>query len=519
MPCETPQHLYAPPQYGTNGGGWHPSYRLAFDASPDSVTWDLAAILGMIANGYMTGQRTLLQEIKRQPWMSHVEPDGTVRLAEIPPHRYHHLPAEQIAAKFIELVEQEAKHICQGRRQIYILLSGGLDSRIVAGILARLRQADELTGDLIAATWGLPNSRDVVYARKVAQLLDIEWIHIDIGPGDLLDNIQTTAHLLASSISPIDMHRIPWFENAHQEALVLAASYGDSVGRAEYSGSHLLELQGIKLVNSFGLLKPAAARLGTHGVEDDRQTLFSRTPGAPQYVLFEHEMQGQYMRSLIAHAMSLINQYCSIYQMFTHPAVYSYMWGFHPAFRFNQLYVEILRQLSPRLLQLPWARTNHALQGKTVGQEQGLNAKFHNYPGWISGPLYDDLTQMVDPEWFETTGIFQGRAIAALRQGIRQQYRNNAYACHRFVWLASFRRFAELVEANGKQVIVPELTEGSYFPNQEDMAELPRWHSAKTVISNTIKRKLKGIRLAGLRSLSKVKYPVQAGPPATTIKF
>lgn len=513
MPYETQQHLYAPPQYKVDGAEWHPSYSSAFSASPDTLTWDLSAILSANSWGYITGQRTLFCEITRQPWMSQIDPDGKIQLADIPVHGYYHLPADQIASRFIELVTQEAKLVCQNHKQVYVLLSGGLDSRIVAGILAKLKESGEIAADIVALVWGQLGSRDVVYSQKVSRLLDMEWFHINLEPEDLMENITITAQHLASSVSPIDVHRIPWFKNTNRDALVLAASYGDSVGRAEYSGSHLLELRGIQLVNSLGLLKPGVVALAKQGIQEDRQALFDRTPGVPKYVLFEHEMQGQYMRGQIAHAMALVNKYCSVYQMFTHPMVYSYMWSIHPAFRVNQVYAEVLKQLHPQLLQLPWARTNRALRGKTIGRESPLTSGFHDYPAWVAGPLNSYLSNIVDPEWFEATGIFCGEKITELAQGIRQGFGNTRYTCSRFLWLASFRLFVEHVETQGKKLAIPEISGAEQLAKQVQLAHTPRFHRIKTYMPENVKYNLKVIRKSIKRVQSLRKSPVEDGPP------
>lgn len=387
------------------------------------------------------------------------------------------------------------------------MLSGGLDSRIVAGILAKLKHEGRLPVDPVAVTWGMDDSRDVAYSRSVAELFGFEWIHIDLGPSDLKDNIEEAAYSLDGTISPLDLHRMTWFRNVPSDALVLAGSYGDSVGRAEFSGRHLLELRGLRPVNTFGLLDPKLVMQAANGIHNDCQALFARSPGTPRFALLEHEMQGQYMRGLIAHAMNIINQYCTVYQVFTHPAVYEFMWAIHPAYRFNQTYIEVLKQLHRRLLEIPWARTNRALSGPTVGARRDLRSQFHDYPGWICGELFEVLKDSVRPDWYADTGVFSSRQIDALLQDIFKPRRDPRFFS-KLLWLASFRHFVERVETLGKRV---ELDQGDI--QESEIFEVVAQEKTTKFLRSSIHRQIKGARRAVLRYRALRQYPPQKGYP------
>jgi asparagine synthase (glutamine-hydrolysing) len=243
-----------------------------------------------------------------------------------------------------------------------------------------------------------------------------------------------------------------WFKNVSKDALVLAGCYGDSVGRAEFSGRHLLELDYLSPINSFGLIKRDVISFAYRHLMSDLKTLYNRTPGRPRYVLCEHEQQGHYMRGMIAHAMSIINKYCTIYQMFTKPSVYSYMWSIHPALRTDDIYAALLERLDERLIRIPWARTNRALKGITEGACSGLRPSFHEYARWVSGSLYGDLNQYVNPGWFEGIGIFNVEKLQSLSREIRH-YKNAVFNLYDvWLWLASFRHFVEYLGKLGKSV-------------------------------------------------------------------
>jgi asparagine synthase (glutamine-hydrolysing) len=503
------QHLFRPPCYRSADGQWHTSFESALAHSGDRLTWDTAAILSMLSFGYFSGDRTLFREITRQPWISAIQPDHTVRLEAIPPHGYFRAPFREMAGQFLRLLEREVENVCKGRKHIFLLLSGGLDSRMIAGVLAKLRKEGRLAVAPVAVSWGLPDSRDVVYGRMVAELLGFEWVHVDFGPEDLAHNIDVAAGAMNASVSPRDLHRLTWFKNVPREALALSGSYGDSVGRAEFSGSHLLELRGLQPMNTFGLLAPAVWSQAAQGIQDDLDRLHRRAGAAPRFVQMEYEMQGCYTRGLLGHAMSLVNQYCSLYPVFTHPAVYSYMWSIHPAFRFNRIYAESFQLLHPDLLPIPWRRTNRSLAGRTRGAQKELHPSFHDYPHWVRGELYERLRDTIDPDWYEFTGLFSGKQIRALLLDVCKPYRDSRFFS-RLLWLAALRRFAEQVGSLGKKV---EIDPADISDPQKTIAR-PRERTASKFWRAGIHRRTQGVRQAFLRLKTRGQYPVRAGCPA-----
>ncbi|PTL34931.1 hypothetical protein CLG94_12395 [Candidatus Methylomirabilis limnetica] len=453
-----------------------------------------------------------MREIRRRPWLSHIEDDGRVRLERIPPHDTLWPPYSEIAANLVSLLCEEALDVCRERNEIYLLLSGGLDSRIIAGVVAKLYREGRLQSKPIALTWGLEKSRDVVYARAVADLLNFHWEHIAIVPEDVAQNIEATALLLGCLVAPEHLHRMTWFKNVSRGALVLAGSYGDSVGRAEFSGRHVLELDGLHPANFLGLLSPEVAALASEGVLADITALHDRAPGQPGYVVLEHEMHGQYMRGMIAHAMSIINHYCTVYQMFTHPKVYAYMWSIHPARRTDYIYEEALEQLDKRLARLPWARTNRALRGRTMGARAGLLPNFAEYAAWTSGPLFKKLQAYIDPEWFAETCLFDPnriRELSHLVQGAVGSHWIYGYRPHQiWVWLACFRRFAEWVDQGGKSVnsdfsAPPNAPAGIASVPCDQRSKIRRFFSGVRVLHRIVQR----VRRHVLRRLAVRKYP------------
>lgn len=459
---ETSLSLYQPARYTRSGQAWFSDYSDAVNDGSKRLNLDVSAILSILSFNYPCGDRTLFQEIKRQPWLSSISDDGQVRLEAIPPHEYNWESTEAVADKLCALLCREAETVCTGREEIYLLLSGGLDSRIVAGVLYQLRQQGRLKFKPVGVTWGLEDSRDVHYAKATAEMLGFGWKHIPIGPECLLKNIYEGFPLVGGLVPPNHLHGMFWFkEHAGKDALVLAGSYGDSIGRAEFSGRHVLELGFLKPSNPNSLIKQECINEAVQGIQQDLHSLRQRAgDDCPKFAVCELEMQCHYMRGMIAHAMSIINNWCTLYQMFTSPEVYGYMWSLHPARRDDTIYAALLEKLHPGIARLPWARTNRALRGNTEKASAGLTKKFHRYAEWSSQDIYGEMCKLVDPEWFSGTGFFDPEKIRFLNTSLAagntnlKQFGFKPYDI--WHWLAGYRVFAEKLQKNGYSILSSE---------------------------------------------------------------
>ena len=498
----TSRHLYQPPRYRSSDLSWHDSWAETLSCSGSRLTFEPAAVLSLLSFNFVLGDLTLLREIRRQPWLSSIGPGGEPVLEPIPPHGLRWEPLVTIADELGRRLCDEAARACFGRSQVYILLSGGLDSRVIAATLARLVREGRIPTNPVAVTWGLPDSRDAAYGRETARILGFEWTHLPLAPQHVVENVENCARLLGASVSPVHLHRMPWFRSAPRDALVLAGNYGDMVGRAEFSGQWLLELSPLRPSNAFGLLRAEIAAAARDELEAALGALRARAPGRPGYEACEHEMHGHYTRGLIAHSMSVINNFCDVYQMFTDPNVYTYMWSLHPSLRSDAIYAILLERLHPNIARLPWARTNRALRGVTRGARPDVRRNFHDYAGWISGPLYPDLSGAVDPDWFAATGLFDPNGVRRVKQlvsggpdGPGGVYGNSLFEM--FTWLACFRRMIDGLAGQGKTVRLdpPSSRGGKARPAVplDRMSRLRRLLSSSPTLSGavqTVRRRL-----------------------------
>jgi asparagine synthase (glutamine-hydrolysing) len=446
---ETTHHIFQPPLYRAASTAWTRDYPAAIPG--EKLTWDIAAVLSLTSFGYACGDRTLLKQVSRRPWLSRLDETGTVHLAKAPPHGLLWANPQQIASELLHRLENELASACTGRSHIYLLLSGGLDSRIVAGVIARLIEQGRISAVPTAITWGVDDSRDVLYAKAVADRLHFNWQHITFEPAHFQENVELVATRLGALSAPTHLHRMAWLKNIPPDAIVVAGSYGDSVGRGEFSGSSVLELRPLRPFNIHGLLLPEIAAQAATELQCDLDQLKARVAEPRNYAFLEIEQQAQYMRGMIAHVMSVINDYGTLYQAFTAPEVYGYMWSLHPSARTDDVYVELIRKLGRELIAIPWARTNQTIDKaiRPVVHYPEAASDYRPYQSWMAGELRDQVSQALDPEWFADTRLFDRTTIANLRQTVIDPQPGSgprAYPPHHVAaWLWSFRHFTENV--------------------------------------------------------------------------
>lgn len=462
---ESSSHLYQSPQY-VSDNKIYDNFEEALVAAPKDLTIDHAAISSFLSFGYVTGDRTIFNQIKRLPWLSKGKNDK-IEIMPVPNHELYSSDYKTLAIKFYDLILEEVRIAIKGFDNVYVLLSGGLDSRIVAGIVCNLYKEGIIKYKPIGVTWGLDNSRDVVYGKKMAEMLDFEWQYIPITPDNVLENISIAGKDLGLIHSPELLHNMNWLNaNTKKNSIVLAGSYGDSIGRGEFSGVHLLDLKKPKPKDNFNLLVDEIKKVSFPIVEEDINNLFQRSKSKNDYAFYECFQQGYRMRNGLSHALSIVNKKSRIYQVFTCPNVYGFIWSIHPSYRGDEIYENLLEIYFPQLARVPWARTNKALAGKTIGKRKDLRKDYHLYTQWSKRELRHRLEKIIDIDWFEKTKIFNKKGLIQLRENVRNSESRVGRTNEFWLWLAGMKSLHDFSISIGKTISY-EVSSGSKLKGLE----------------------------------------------------
>lgn len=412
------------------------------------VDFDPVAIIEVLNQYYMLGDRTILQNIYRTPWRAeYSEMRKDWDFFDLPKHGSVLKTEVETAAILFDLLCEEIEMYVSNSTRIGILLSGGMDSRIVAGVLQYVlkRKSDRFV-QVVAYTWGDEGSRDVVYAERIAKLFGWTWKHFVVCASDLWENIRLAGER-GCEYTGFHLHAIPRISEIVDVDLVLAGSYGDSVGQAEYSGSNLAKVRSIgeKFSNPAYLIKSAIFNRYKDFWKQDINRYRAIFPRERDYECNEIDRQLHYMRRMLNPCMELINNKVPLYQVFTAPSVFGFMWSLDIKLRNDSVYFQLLTKLDPELSQIPWART-----GTRFGSINEVPDKYrkehHSYPRYVAVDLIEKIENRLLGESRLSKTILNESAVVKLVSLIRDRMSYNFDFMEKLLWLTSFSFFVDLYE-------------------------------------------------------------------------
>jgi len=385
------------------------------------VSLDPVAIIEFLSKGYCFGDRTMIKNVSRTPWMA--QPSTNFRewqYYDVPSHGRSNQGEINIADRLYVLLEKEIASFCKEKGEIGILLSGGMDSRVTAGILNNLKKKGRVSAKITAITWGSENSRDVVYAKKIADIFEWRWEHLTLDASNLMENINVVSEL-GCEVSPIHLHAMPRVKQFTELDCIIASSFGDSMGRGVYSGRHITNLTNNRnyIKNNFFLLRSGIYRENKNFAFtdlDDYRVKFGREN---ERSYLELEQQAHYMRRMLNPCLGIINKDIPVYQTFSSPAVYGYMWSINPEKRSNRIYSIILNKYISELHEIPWSKTGIKYED-TGGISDNYNRDYHSYHTWINNDLFDYLMDELGSKYLDIWSIFNRKSFNRVVQANRQ---------------------------------------------------------------------------------------------------
>ena len=192
---------------------------------------DLLAIAQFLTFQHVLGDRTLLSSVHfLEPSSILVYRDGQLSLRHYWAISYpevHEPRSEQsYAEELIQHVRRAVARRAGGDAPLGILLSGGLDSRVLFACLndspARQR--------LRTFTWGIPNCDDARFARAVARRAGIANLFYELRPDFLLQSADRCVRLTDGLGSCINLHALATLEEETQSSNIIFKGFmGDGL--------------------------------------------------------------------------------------------------------------------------------------------------------------------------------------------------------------------------------------------------------------------------------------------------
>ena len=167
-------------------------------------------------------------------------------------------------------------------------------------------------------------------------------------------------------------------------------------------------------------------------------------PREKGYQQAELDQQLHYMRRMLNPCMKVIHQNIPVFQLFTSPAVFGYMWSLDPGMRNDEVYLEMLKKYFPELWDIPWARTGLRYPDRT-GQSDKFLKKNHNYEEMIREHFLRELAQDDVKHTLERLKIFNLRNIERLIKLCKRfPIPSSRYFEEKLIWILAIAKFSEL---------------------------------------------------------------------------
>jgi asparagine synthase (glutamine-hydrolysing) len=407
---------------------------------------DKVAISEVLNNRFMLGDRTIIENIQRRPWMARPNSDNNVwEYFQFNKHEELKQDGKLIADRFFDLICKEIKEYIGKKKKIGVLLSGGMDSRIVAGCLDYLIKTDQVVSTSVTAyTWGHSESRDVVYAKIIAGRLNWKWKHYQVGAEELWENFKESGHR-GAEYSGLHLHAIPQIKRDMDVDLMLVGSFGDSIGRAEFSGIKVDNLSSIEngFRNFKGFIQNKKFNQLKNKWKSDIHKYHVLFPENKQYQQYELDYQLHYMRRMLNSCMEILNEKAPTYQVFTAPEVYQFIWSLDPSCRTDEIYSLLMIKFQTKLNDIPWARTGVPYLKK--GNPDSFTKGHHSYSYIIQSQLLDKIEERALSERIIGLNLFNIEAIRNIFKLIKLRPDYNFDYLERLTWLVSLDFFLEKI--------------------------------------------------------------------------
>ena len=195
-------------------------------------TLNLDAISELFTFSYPIGNRTYFNEIE-------LIPPGTVIVLnndKIEVQSYHNfknrtqnrkkLSLNNLLVNFSGLMKRAIKDRICDKEKIGIFLSGGLDSRLMAGFAQKV--ALEMNKEIISFTFGTRGGRQIRIAKKIAKKLNIKNIFYEIKPDSISKHAEELVYKGDGQIRIRDAHFFSCLRQVRQNVDCVLVGFGCS---------------------------------------------------------------------------------------------------------------------------------------------------------------------------------------------------------------------------------------------------------------------------------------------------
>ncbi|OEU63061.1 MAG: hypothetical protein BBJ57_12605 [Desulfobacterales bacterium PC51MH44] len=233
---------------------WVSSTRILFSSEYKAIIWhkefpkkiDEQGIADFMALGFSAEDRTFFSHVKllSPATVATFNTDGDFSVRRYWDYSFHTdddpvFPEQYYVDKFAEILTIATKRQIDSANQICLPLSGGLDSRTLAGILNKI----DYQGKVKTVSYGNPYCYDVVYGKRIAEKIGFDHSYVPIESTYLKDFTERFVWLMEGTVNCLNAHMLltyPFIEKNNLD-IVMTGFLGDTISG---SGSFLKGIEG-----------------------------------------------------------------------------------------------------------------------------------------------------------------------------------------------------------------------------------------------------------------------------------
>ncbi len=258
---------------------------------------DPLAIAQFLTFQHPLDHRTFLADVRLLPGSSILTfQEGRLNVRRYWDLRYadHHAPRSEAdyVQELLHLLRQAVKRQVRDSLPTGVLLSGGLDSRVLLAFLS-----EAIPGTLYSFTWGVPGCDDARYAREASAIAGAEHHFFELKPDYLLALAEKSVRLTDGMGSVVNLHALATLDAQTQYAKAIYKGFmGDAmmgygltrhhwancareqIAQAHYAAHEERNLLAFKLHEHDDLFAPAFARQIGSGVWDSYRAALHECP-------------------------------------------------------------------------------------------------------------------------------------------------------------------------------------------------------------------------------------------------
>ena len=225
---------------------WVSPQRILFASEYKAIIWheefpkniDEQGIADFMAIGFSAEDRTFFSHVKllSPASVATFNMDGDFSVRKYWDYSFHTdddpvFPEQYYVNKFAELLTTVTKRQIDPRHHICLPLSGGLDSRTLAGILNKI----DYQGKVKTVSYGNPYCYDVVYGKQIAGRAGFDHSYIPIECTYLKDYAEKFVWLTEGTVNCLNAHMLltyPFIKRNNLDS-VMTGFFGDTISGSE----------------------------------------------------------------------------------------------------------------------------------------------------------------------------------------------------------------------------------------------------------------------------------------------